>query len=175
MSADNAATPGRKFTKVCEIVEQNGGKASRLIPILQAVQEEYRYLPPEVLTYLATSLGIAPAQVYGVATFYAHFALAPKGKHVIRLCDGTACHVKNSIAVLEAMQKKLGLSDKHKTTEDMMFTVETVACLGACGLAPVLVHNEQVHGQTKPELALKLIEEIEAQEKRPAEKLPPAR
>ena len=170
MSAEEAATPGRKFTKVCEIVERNGGKASRLIPILQAVQEEYRYLPPEVLNYLATSLGIAPAHVFGVATFYAHFALAPKGKHVIRLCDGTACHVKNSISVLEAMRQKLGVDEKRKTTEDMMFTVETVACLGACGLAPVLVHNEQVHGGIKPDMAVKLIAEIEALEKRPSEK-----
>lgn len=175
MSADEAATPGRKFAKVCEIVEHNGGKASRLIPILQAVQHEYRYLPAEVLTYLATSLGLSPAHVFGVATFYAHFALAPKGKHVIRLCDGTACHVKNSIPVLEALRKKLGLDEKHLTTEDMMFTVETVACLGACGLAPVVVHNEQVHGQITPERALQMIAEIESAEKTAAANKPPAK
>jgi NADH-quinone oxidoreductase subunit E len=153
------------FTKVCEIVERFGRKPSRLIPILQAVQEEYRYLPPEVLTHVATSLGLSPAHVFGVATFFAHFALEPKGKHVIRLCDGTACHVKNSIPILEALRKRLKLSEKQKTTEDMMFTVETVACLGACGLAPVVVHNEQVHGQMTPDLALKLVDEIEKVEK----------
>jgi NADH-quinone oxidoreductase subunit E len=160
------ALAGHKFTKVCQIVDQNERKPCRLIPILQAVQEEYRYLPPEVLTYVATSLGLSPAQVFGVATFYSHFALEPKGKHVIRLCDGTACHVKNSIPILEAMRKKLKLTDKQKTTEDMMFTVETVACLGACGLAPVVVHNEQVHGQMNPEAAVKVISNIEASEKR---------
>lgn len=165
MSTEHAPTLGRKFARVCEIVEANGRKPCRLIPILQAVQEEYRYLPPEVLTYVATTLGVSPAKVFGVATFYAHFALEPKGKHVLRLCDGTACHVKNSIPILQAMQEKLKLDDKRKTTEDMMFTVETVACLGACGLAPVVVHNEQVHGQVTPASAVKLIEQIEADEK----------
>lgn len=158
-------SPGRKFEKVCEIVDRHERKPCRLIPILQAVQEEYRYLPPEVLTYVATSLGLSPSKVFGVATFYAHFALEPKGKHVIRLCDGTACHVKNSIPILDAMRAKLKLTEKNKTTEDMMFTVETVACLGACGLAPVVVHNDQVHGAMNPQTAVKLIEAVEAAEK----------
>ncbi|MCL2646568.1 MAG: NAD(P)H-dependent oxidoreductase subunit E, partial [Phycisphaerales bacterium] len=165
IAEDVVSEEGRKFEKVCEIVERHGRKASRLIPILQAVQEEYRYLPAEVLTYVATSLELSPSKVFGVATFYAHFALAPKGKHVLRLCDGTACHVKNSIPILEALRAKLKLRGEEKTTGDMMFTVETVACLGACGLAPVVVHNEQVHGQMTPAAAVKLIEEIEAAEK----------
>jgi NADH-quinone oxidoreductase subunit E len=99
-----------------------------------------------------------------VATFYAHFALEPKGKHVIRICDGTACHVKQSIPVLEALHAKLGTSEKRKTTDDMMFTVETVACLGACGLAPVVVIDEQVYGAMTPEKAVALVDEILAQE-----------
>ena len=82
----------RKFEKVCEILDNNGRNPARLIPILQAVQEEYRYLPEEIMTYVATSLGISPARVYGVATFYSHFALKPKGKYIVRVCDGTACH-----------------------------------------------------------------------------------
>ena len=157
-------TTGRKFVKVFSILEQHGRKPSRLIPILQAVQEEYRYLPQEVLTYVATALNVAPARVYGVATFYAHFTLVPKGKHVVRLCDGTACHVKDSIPILEAIRKRLGLDEKHPTTPDMLFTVETVACLGACGLAPVVVVNDQVHGQMTPEKGVKLVEEILANE-----------
>lgn len=150
----------RQFEKVCEILDRYNRDSSKLIPILQAVQNEYRYLPEEVLTYVATSLGLPPARVYGVATFYAHFTLEPKGKYVIRLCDGTACHVKKSIPILEALREKLGLSDKKSTTADMMFTVETVSCLGACGLAPVVVINDDVHGQMNPDKAVTLVDEI---------------
>ncbi len=154
----------RQFEKVCEILDRFNRDPKKLIPILQLVQHEYRYLPEEVLTYVATSLGIPPARVYGVATFYAHFALEPKGKYVVKLCDGTACHVKKSIPILEALQKHLGLSGKQTTTDDMLFTVETVSCLGACGLAPVVVINDDVHGQVTPEMAVALLEEIKAVE-----------
>jgi NADH-quinone oxidoreductase subunit E len=99
-----------------------------------------------------------------VATFYAHFALEPKGKHVIRICDGTACHVKQSLPVLNALREKLGTSEKSATTPDMLFTIETVACLGACGLAPVVVIDEQVYGQITPERAVALVDEIKAME-----------
>lgn len=155
---------GRKFVKIFTILEKYDRKPSRLVPILQAVQEEYRYLPEEVLTYVATALDIPPARVFGVATFYSHFAIKPKGKHLIRLCDGTACHVKDSIPILDAIRKRLKLDAKKNTTEDMLFTVETVACLGACGLAPVLVIDEQVHGQVNPASGVKFVEEIIAQE-----------
>ena len=150
--------------KVSAILEQHGRQPSRLVPILQAVQEEYRYLPQEVLTYVATALDVSPARVFGVATFYSHFAIEPKGKHIVRLCDGTACHVKDSIPILDALRKRLGLDEKHQTTPDMLFTVETVACLGACGLAPVVVINDQVHGQMTPESAVKLVEAVITQE-----------
>jgi NADH-quinone oxidoreductase subunit E len=159
-----AQSPATKFAKVCEILDRHGRQPSRLIPILQAVQEQYHYLPEEVLAYVATSLGVPPSKVYGVATFYAHFALEPKGRHVIRLCDGTACHVKNSLPIYDAIRKALSLSGKRKTTEDMAFTVETVACLGACGLAPVMLTDEEVHGQVTPESAVALIETIRSQE-----------
>jgi NADH-quinone oxidoreductase subunit E len=155
---------GRKFVKVCSILDQHGRKAARLVPILQAVQEEYRYLPQEVLTYVATALDVSPARVFGVATFYAHFAIQPKGKHLVRLCDGTACHVKESVPILEAVRKRLGLQAKQNTTPDMLFTVETVACLGACGLAPVMVVDDHVHGQMTPESAVKLVEDVITQE-----------
>jgi NADH-quinone oxidoreductase subunit E len=135
-----------------------------LVPILQAIQDEYRYLPEEVLTFVATSLGVPPARVFGVATFYAHFALEPKGKYVVRLCDGTACHVKQSEPILEAIRQHLGVTEQRKTTEDQMFTVETVACLGACGLAPVVVINEDIHGQMTPERAVELIADITRKE-----------
>jgi NADH-quinone oxidoreductase subunit E len=160
-----APTVGRRFEKVCQIIERHGRSPARLIPILQAVQDEYRYLPQEVLTFIASALDVPPARVFGVATFYAHFALEPKGKHVVRLCDGTACHVKGSIPILEEIRKTLKMRDKQKTTEDMLFTVETVACLGACGLAPVVVVNEDVHGQMTPANAKKIVEDTAAQEK----------
>jgi NADH-quinone oxidoreductase subunit E len=154
----------RRFERVCAILAEHAYKPSRLIPILQAVQEEYRYLPAEVLTYVATALDLPPARVFGVASFYAHFALEPKGKYVVRLCDGTACHVKASIPILEALQRKLGVTNERKTTPDMLFTVETVSCLGACGLAPVMVINEDVHGQMTPDAAVRLVGEIKARE-----------
>ena len=153
-----------KFEMVCQILNRYARRPSGLIPILQAIQHEYQYLPEEVLTYVATSLNIPPARVFGVATFYAHFALEPKGKHVIRICDGTACHVKQSLPVLNALREKLGTTEKNMTTADMMFTVETVACLGACGLAPVVVIDEQVYGQITPARAVALVDEIKAME-----------
>ena len=155
---------GRKFAKVFTILEQHGRKPSRLVPVLQAVQEEYRYLPEEVLTYVATAMDIPAARVFGVATFYSHFAIQPKGKHLVRLCDGTACHVKDSVPILDAIRKRLKLEGKKMTTDDMLFTVETVACLGACGLAPVVVADGQVHAQMTPESGVKLVEAIIASE-----------
>ena len=153
-----------KFEAVCAILDRYGRQPAKLIPILQAIQNQYRYLPEEVMNYVATALGIPPARVFGVATFYAYFALEPKGKHVIRLCDGTACHVKNSIPILEALRAKLNVTEKNKTTADGLFTVETVACVGACGLAPVVMINDEVHSKMTPQAAIELIEEIQKRE-----------
>ncbi|MEI7834904.1 MAG: NAD(P)H-dependent oxidoreductase subunit E [Planctomycetota bacterium] len=150
----------RRFERVCEILEENGRVPARLIPVLQGVQHEYGYLPEEVLHFVATSLGLPSARVFGVATFYAHFSLRPKGKYVVRMCDGTACHVRASDEIFEAMQRHLGLSDAKTTTDDMCFTLETVSCLGACGLAPVVVVNDTVYGQVTKEQAIGILDEI---------------
>ena len=150
----------RKFEYVFEVVERNGRNPGRLIPILQAVQEQYRYLPEEILTLVATALGLSPAKVFGVATFYSHFTLTPRGKYCIRICDGTACHVKRSDGLLEALREKLHLREGASTTSDLLFTLEPVSCLGACGLAPVIVINEEVHGQMTPLKATTLVDEI---------------
>lgn len=150
----------RKFEKVCDIIERHGQSPAKLIPILQEVQEEYRYLPEEVMTFVATSLGISPARVFGVASFYAHFALQPKGKYVLRLCDGTACHVKGSEPILGALYEKLGLDPKRPTSADLTFTIETVSCLGACGLAPVMLVNDKVYGQVSVERAVEIVDEL---------------
>lgn len=154
----------RKFGRICKIVDKYDRDSSRLIPILQEVQKEYRYLPEEVMTYVATCLDMSPARIYGVASFYANFALEPKGKYVVHICDGTACHVKGSGAIKEALYKKLNLSADKPTTDDLMFTVEAVSCLGACGLAPVMTVNEKVHGQMTVASAEALIDDIAAKE-----------
>jgi NADH-quinone oxidoreductase subunit E len=156
----------KHFKKVWDIIEKYDNDKSKLIPILQEVQEEYRYLPEEILTYVATTLDISCAKVFGVATFYSHFALKPKGKYVIKICDGTACHVKGSRPILEAMQAKLGLSDTNNTTNDLLFTIETVSCLGACGLAPVIMVNENVHGEMTPVKMINLLDEIMKKEEK---------
>lgn len=157
---ENTSSAVRSFSKVLEILDRYDRSENKIIPILQAVQEEYRYLPQEVLTFIATSLDVSPARLYGVATFYSHFSLEPKGKHILKMCDGTACHVRGSSAVITALRERLGLSDKKITTDDMLITFETVSCLGACGLAPVLVVDDEVHGQVSPEQALQYVEEI---------------
>ena len=154
----------RKFEKACSIIEKYEAQPSKLIPILQEVQDEYRYLPEEVMTFVAMSLNLSPAKVFGVASFYAHFSLLPKGKHVIRLCDGTACHVKQSQRILDSLRKVIGVDEKNPTTSNMLFTVETVSCLGACGLAPVVVVDESVHGQMTSAKSEKLVQGIKQKE-----------
>lgn len=148
------------YKKTDEIIEYYGRKPASLIPIMQDIQEEFRYLPGELLTYVASQIGISKAKAYSVATFYENFSFEAKGKYVIKVCDGTACHVKKSIPVLEALHKKLGLSEKKKTTDDMLFTVETVSCLGACGLAPTMMVNEDVYPRMTPQAAEELIDQL---------------
>ncbi|MBC7217178.1 MAG: NADH-quinone oxidoreductase subunit NuoE [Candidatus Caldatribacterium sp.] len=159
--SENALTLGRSFEKVNAILEKHGYDPSNLIAILQEIQEEYRYLPEEILTYVATALRVSPAYVYGVATFYAQFSLEPKGKHIIRVCDGTACHVKGSEKVLKAIREYLGLREGEKTTPDLLFTVETVACIGACALAPVMAVDDQVYGPMDEEKVRQILEKLE--------------
>ena len=135
-------------SKLDEIINSYESKKSNLIAILQKVQEVYRYLPEEALIYIGTKIeGLSPATVYGVATFYAQFSLEPKGRFEIKVCDGTACHVRGSMPVLNAIKARLDLKDGKMTTEDRMFSLETVSCLGACGLAPVVVINGKVYPQ----------------------------
>ena len=148
------------YTKTDEIIEHYGPKAASLIPIMQDIQGVYRYLPGELLTYVAEQIGVTEAKAFSVATFYENFSFDAKGKYVIKVCDGTACHVRKSIPVLEELYKKLGLSRTKKTTDDMMFTVETVSCLGACGLAPTMMVNEDVHPRMTPEKADELIDKL---------------
>jgi len=159
-----AETFSTKFEKVCSILDSNERKPSNLIAILQQIQEEYSYLPEDVMAYVATALGISPTEVYGVATFYAHFTLEPKGKYIIKVCDGTACHVKKSGDIIKALEENLGLQAPKITSDDLMFTLEVVACIGACGLAPVIMINEDVHGGVNVEKTLALVEKVREEE-----------
>ena len=148
------------YEKTDEIIAQYTCDEKSLIPIIQGIQEEYRYLPPELLTYVAEKLGISEAKAYSVASFYENFSFEAKGKYVIKVCDGTACHVRKSIPILEGLYKELGLGKKKHTTDDQLFTVETVSCLGACGLAPAVMVNDEVHPKMTPEKAVELFNEL---------------
>ena len=145
------------FTRVEDILEELGCTQSSIIAILQGIQEEYRYLPREVFPYLSKRLGVSQAKIYSVATFYENFSLEPKGKFVIKVCDGTACHVRKSIPILHRLRKDLGLTEGKATTDDLGFTVETVSCLGACGLAPVITVNDKVYPAMTPDKATELL------------------
>lgn len=162
--AKKAAEIAARMEDAEVVLKANHYDKARLVPILQQIQDRYKWLSPDLLNYVARAVGLPTARVYGVATFYAHFSLKPKGKHVIRLCDGTACHVKGSMAILDAIREKLGMKENADNTDDMMFTIERVSCLGACGLAPVLLVGDEVHGQVKPGDVPAIIDAVLAKE-----------
>ncbi len=157
--------PLRRFQRVNEIIEEYGKQRSALVPILQAVQAEFRYLPEEMLSFIATALSLSPATVYGVATFYAQFSTEPKGKHIIQVCDGTACHVRGSMDVIKVVQEKLNLTHEKRTTDDLAFTLETVACIGACALAPAMMINGKIYGQLTVESVKEIIDDLLQEER----------
>ena len=136
------------FKVVDDILKSFEYNKSYLIAMLQKVQEVFRYLPEDAMTYIGEHVdGLSPATVYGVATFYAQFSLEPKGKYEIKVCDGTACHVRGSMPVLNAIRNKLKLKEGQTTCDNGLFSLEIVSCLGACGLAPVCVINDKVYPQ----------------------------
>ena len=149
-----------KFENVCAVLEKYERNPHMLIAILQEIQSAYSYLPEDVMNYVATALNITPGTVFGVATFYSHFTLTPKGKYVIKVCDGTACHVRKSTEIIKTFEEELGLSKQKNTSEDMMFTLEEVACIGACGLAPVITINEDVYGAMTKEKTIELVKKV---------------
>ncbi len=153
-----------KNREVLAIIEKYGSREANLIAILQDVQNEQKYLSEEALTLIAEKLGLSAAKVYSVATFYENFSLEAKGKHIVRICTGTACHVRKSQPIYDALRKELGLTGKKRTSADGLFTLETVACLGACGLAPVMTLDGEVHAKMTPDDALALIRDVRAKE-----------
>jgi NADH:ubiquinone oxidoreductase subunit E len=137
------------YEEVEAIINQYGGNHDSVIAILQDVQAKYHYLPETVLRLVAENMGLPLIQVYGVATFFKAFSLKPRGEHLIKICVGTACHVRGAQSVLDEVKRQLGI-EAGETTEDMRFTLETVNCLGACALGPIMVVDDEYHGEMSP-------------------------
>ena len=132
------------------------GEPGSLIPLLQAAQRDYSYIPETAIHYISDIVGIPPAQIYGVITFYTQFRLKPLGKYLLRICNGTACHVNGSKLMGQVIEDELGIQ-AGQTTEDGLFTVQSVACLGCCSLAPVMMINEDTHGRLDPKKIRKIL------------------
>ena len=144
--------------KLQEIIEKHMTEKWGLIPLLQEIQEVFGYVPPDSIDPIAAALNMYPSQVQGVITFYSGFSLKPKGKFVLRVCRGTACHVKGSRGILRLMKRELSL-DEGETSPDYQFTLETVACLGACFLAPTMMVNRDYFGKLNPTKITSIIDQ----------------
>lgn len=149
----------RTFDKVEQILDKYGRKKEMLIKILLEVQKEYRHIPREVVNYIGVALGIPPAKIYGVATFYAQFSLKPKGEYTILICDGTACHMEGSMGLVKAIEEEIGIKP-GEVTQDLKFSLDKVGCLGACALAPAMVINGEVYGNLKPEKVKEILKQL---------------
>jgi len=143
-----------------EVFKGFRGERAELIPVLQAAQEAVGYLPRSALSKIARFTRTPLSTVYGVVTFYAQFYLSPQGKHKIKVCQGTACHVRGGKSIMDAVRRKLSI-EPGGTTEDLMFSLERVACFGSCALAPVVVADGKAYGRMTPEKAAKLLESLE--------------
>ena len=154
------------FSPTLTAIRRHGIGRSNLIPILHEIQEEYRYLPEDAIRNISEIMDIPLVDVYGVATFFTSFSLEPKGKHTVTLCMGTACHVRKSGSVLEEAKRFLGV-EPGQTTEDMLFTLETVNCLGACAMGPIVVIDGKYHGQVTQAKVKKLLKDVADSERVP--------
>ncbi len=141
------------------LIEKYKGQKGSLIPILQGTQDIYGYIPAEAFTKISSETGLQLSDMYGVATFYAQFRLNPAGKYIIKICHGTACHVQNANEISDALKEALKVND-GETTEDGMFTLESVACLGCCSLAPVMMIGDSTFGNLSGKEAVKIIKNI---------------
>jgi len=148
-----------KLSKLSSYIESLDHAEGELINILREAQEMFGYLPAEVQLFIARKLGIPAAKVYGVATFYSYFTMEPRGKHIISVCLGTACFVKGADKIVDEFRKQLNIKE-GTTSEDGMYTIDSIRCVGACGLAPVVIVDGKVHGRVKPEDVSAIIKEI---------------
>ena len=149
--------------QIDEIIGGYKGDPSAVIPILQDVQDQIGYIPREGIAYLAEKLAVSPAKIYGIVTFYAQFRLQPMGKHIIMLCEGTACHVNGAKLISGAITDELKIRG-GETTPDGLFTLEKVACIGCCSLSPVMVINGETYARLTPETTRKIIKEYQNKE-----------
>jgi len=163
--ADNIPFKGtqEQEQKLLEVIAQNKDLPGALLPVLHEAQEIYGYLPIEVQQMVADGLGVSLSEVYGVATFYSRFSLTPKGKHKISVCLGTACYVKGSDKILAEVEKKLGIKS-GECTPDGLFSIDSCRCVGACGLAPVMMIDEEVYGKLTPENVGAILDKYIAEE-----------
>ena len=159
----NTNGPQSDFSLLSHVLAKYGDAQSNLITILQKAQDIYGYLPKDVMYHIAEKIGISPAEVIGVATFYSQFRLSPIGKYLIMSCQGTACHVNSSERVSAAISEYLGIKN-GETTQDGLFTLENVACLGCCSLAPVIMINGEAYGNLTPDSAVAVLKGIEEKE-----------
>ena len=157
-----AAETRYDYSKLNEVLEEYRGAEGTLIPILQKAQEIYGYLPRGVIEYIASALRVKTAKIYGVATFYTQFRFNPVGKYLIMLCMGTACHVNGAKTIGDAICDELGISD-GETTEDGLFTLSNVACLGCCSLSPVMMINGETYGLLTGDKAREIINTLKAE------------
>lgn len=142
------------------ISKDNEKNRGLLIPALRKAQDIYTFLPESVQLYVADSLNLHLSEIYGVISFYSYFTTEKPGKHKVSVCCGTACHVKGATAIMDAVSRVVGLKGEEHTTEDKLFTIERVSCVGACGLAPVVLVNEEVYGQATPDQMAKIVKDI---------------
>lgn len=142
--------------QVRQVIAEGPSGPGALIPLLQAIQGKLGYLPRASFRLLSERLGIPESRIFGVATFYAQFHLKPRGRYVVRVCQGTACHVRGGKSILEAVEAQLGIKPGD-TTDDLFFTLERVACLGACGLAPTMIVNDDTFGRLTPAKARRIL------------------
>lgn len=148
-----------ELASLLEQAKGTGGRES-LIPLLQQVQEKLGYISEEAIYAISDRLGIPAAEVFGVLTFYAQFRLTPTGKHNVKVCRGTACHVQGAQGIIAEVEEELGLREGRDTTDDLLFTVEKIACFGACSLAPVMVLDGETHGRMTPDQARRLLRSV---------------
>jgi NADH:ubiquinone oxidoreductase subunit E len=149
--------PKINVKEINKIIENSRSKKWGLIPLVQEIQEKVGYIPPAVIPRVAEALGLFPSQVQAVISFYAQLYTEPRGKNIIRVCRGTACHVRGGKTILKLVKQHLGI-DEGETTDDMEYTLETVACIGVCALAPNLMVNQETHGNMNPKKVARLFE-----------------
>lgn len=159
-----ASTNDVDLSLIDSLLEKYKTKKGAIIPILQGVQEVYGYIPRDAFIKISNATAYSLSELYGVATFYAQFRLAPVGKHIIKVCHGTACHVQNATEITQSLEDSLNVAD-GETTEDGIFTLESVACLGCCSLAPVMMIGDETYGNLTGKSAVKVIKEIARNEK----------